>query len=125
MPNLSGSVYVSCGDAVALYQRFVSKTALQRNMVSLMLAISITEAHYAVHELGALGLGLLTNHEGLYLGNAALAPFLTALNESSASVFVHPSTPYLRINGTFVEANPSMLVSPTHRVEDKRLTLML
>lgn len=76
-------------------------------MTCLNLGHSIIEANYARQELGAVGLGLLTNHEGLYLGNAALAPFFKALNASNTTIFVHPTTPYLRTNGSLVVANPS------------------
>lgn len=68
---------------------------------------SIIEVNYAVEKLGAVGPGLLTNHEGLYLGNADLNPFFDAVNATVTSIFVHPSDPYLRMNDSFVVANPS------------------
>lgn len=77
---------------------------------------SIAEANYALSSLKAVGIGLLTNHEGLYLGNPALRPFFAALNSSDMgaahSIFVHPTNPYLRVNGSFIEANPSESVCP-------------
>ncbi|KAK3377054.1 hypothetical protein B0T24DRAFT_592685 [Lasiosphaeria ovina] len=71
---------------------------------------AIKEAKYALTSLGAIGLGLLTNHEGLYLGNAALAPFFAALNATVRGphvCIVHPSEPLIRINGTLVVADPT------------------
>lgn len=69
---------------------------------SLKSPFSITEVNYALDELHARGIGLLTNHEGLYLGHIDLRPFFAALNSTSSrlsSIFVHPTTAFLRING--------------------------
>ncbi|KAK1778745.1 hypothetical protein QBC45DRAFT_327634 [Copromyces sp. CBS 386.78] len=74
---------------------------------------ALKEAQYALSSLGALGLGLLTNHEGYYLGNAALAPFFEALNNTVPGgphvCFVHPTDPLMRVdNGSsIIVANPT------------------
>ncbi|KAK3334323.1 hypothetical protein B0H65DRAFT_79809 [Neurospora tetraspora] len=82
---------------------------------------ALKEAQYALSSLGALGLGLLTNHEGYYLGNAALAPFFEALNNTIPGgphvCIVHPTEPLMRVdNGSsIIVANPTTY--PTGRVE--------
>lgn len=51
---------------------------------------AIAEAKYALDELGADGIVLLSNTEGMYLGDPAFQPLLDVLNERKATVFVHP-----------------------------------
>ena len=63
---------------------------------------ALKEVQYAHRNLGAKGAGLLTNHEGIYMGDPAMQPFFAGLDEmefSSKVVFIHP---------TFAECNPSM-----------------
>ncbi|KAK4893012.1 hypothetical protein LTR27_008549 [Elasticomyces elasticus] len=71
---------------------------------------AIVETIYAREELGAAGTGLLTNHEGYYLGNHAFTPLFANLNRSGGStkaIFVHPTGPCLHTtNGSLVDANP-------------------
>jgi len=77
---------------------------------------AITEVRYALNHLGAAGVGLLSNHEGYYLGNAQFQPFFTSLNSStnanaSEIIFVHPNEPCLRVpngNGSLIIANPTV-----------------
>ncbi|KAL2292729.1 hypothetical protein FJTKL_07817 [Diaporthe vaccinii] len=72
---------------------------------------SITEVNYALEELHTRGIGLLTNHEGLYLGHPDLRAFFASLNSASyrsPSIFVHPTAAFLRINGSVFEANPTL-----------------
>ncbi|KAK3400897.1 hypothetical protein B0T20DRAFT_154772 [Sordaria brevicollis] len=82
---------------------------------------ALKEAQYALSSLGALGLGLLTNHEGFYLGNAALSPFFEALNNTVPGgphvCIVHPTDPLMRVdNGSsIIVANPTTY--PTGFVE--------
>lgn len=84
-------------------------------------AAALKEAQYALSSLGAIGLGLLTNHEGFYLGNAALGPFFEALNNTIPGgphvCLVHPTEPLMRVeNGSSViVANPTTY--PTGFVE--------
>ncbi|MEZ5652898.1 MAG: amidohydrolase family protein [Burkholderiaceae bacterium] len=53
---------------------------------------AITEAAYALDHLGADGVVLLANVQGMYLGCAEWMPLLEALNTRAARVFVHPSS---------------------------------
>ncbi|KAH8888492.1 amidohydrolase 2 [Thozetella sp. PMI_491] len=74
---------------------------------------ALKESKYGLTELGAKGINLLTNHEGLYLGNPALQPFFEALNAKNQSIalFVHPTLPMQRINGTLVTSNPTIYMA--------------
>jgi len=78
---------------------------------------AITEVTYALTTLHASAIGLFSNFEGLYLGNAQLTPFFTYLNQlattntSSAKpiIFVHPNAPCLQsTDGTLISANPTL-----------------
>ncbi|KAG8990866.1 hypothetical protein FRB90_001590 [Tulasnella sp. 427] len=71
------------------------------------------EAEYCLNNLGAVGITTMTNHEGLYLGNSALDGFWSYINSRSDKpiVFVHPTAPYMKINGKFVEANPTQYLT--------------
>ena len=71
---------------------------------------AIKEAKYALGHLGAIGVGVLSNHEGKYLGNSAITPFFQALNNENAIravIFTHPTSPVLNFNGSLISANPS------------------
>ncbi|KAH7378394.1 hypothetical protein DE146DRAFT_761652 [Phaeosphaeria sp. MPI-PUGE-AT-0046c] len=78
---------------------------------------AIVEAKYALETLGAAGIALYSNFEGHYLGSSAFTPFFKAMNAKGEDqiIYVHPTTPYLRINGELVEANPT--IYPTGNIE--------
>ncbi|KAG6888368.1 hypothetical protein C0992_008670 [Termitomyces sp. T32_za158] len=78
---------------------------------------AITEANYALDVLGAAGIFLTSNFEGTYLGNAQFTPFFDAMNKRSDKqiFYIHPGTPYLKVNGKLVEANPTPY--PTGNIE--------
>ncbi|KAG6825703.1 hypothetical protein H0H92_002761 [Tricholoma furcatifolium] len=78
---------------------------------------AIIEANYAIDVLGAAGVFLTSNFEGLYLGNPQFTPFFEAMNARSGPqiLYVHPGTPYLNINNQVVEANPT--IYPTGDIE--------
>ncbi|KAK3639527.1 hypothetical protein LTR22_017389 [Elasticomyces elasticus] len=73
---------------------------------------AIVETIYAREKLGAAGIGLLSNHEGYYLGNHAFTPLFANLNSSGGStkaIFVHPTGPCLHpANGSLIDANPTL-----------------
>jgi predicted TIM-barrel fold metal-dependent hydrolase len=78
---------------------------------------AITEATYALDVLGAAGIALFSNFEGQYLGHPSFAAFFQAMNERGGDqvLYVHPTTPYLRLNGSLIEANPTLY--PTGNIE--------
>ena len=54
---------------------------------------AINEASAALDEKGADGIVIETNQDGMYLGDPRLDPFYKALNDRSAVLFVHPTSP--------------------------------
>lgn len=78
---------------------------------------AIAEAHYALDTLGAAGIALYSNFEGHYLGHSSFTPFFAAMNArgSEQIIYVHPTTPYIRVNGSLIEANPT--IYPTGNIE--------
>jgi predicted TIM-barrel fold metal-dependent hydrolase len=82
---------------------------------------AIAEVDYALGTLDATAVGLLSNFEGVYLGNARFTPFFKHLDEvalanpsfsktkTKSVIFVHPNAPCLHTaNGSLVDANPTL-----------------
>ena len=78
---------------------------------------AVAEATYALDTLGAAGITLYSNFEGRYLGDPSFKPFFETMNTRGDSqiIYVHPTTPYIRVNGSLVEANPT--IYPTGNIE--------
>jgi predicted TIM-barrel fold metal-dependent hydrolase len=78
---------------------------------------AITEATHALDHLNAAGIVLYSNFEGHYLGSPTFTPFFSAMNARGAgqTIYVHPTTPYIRLNGSLIEANPTTY--PTGNIE--------
>lgn len=53
---------------------------------------SIEEIDYALDNLGAVGFAVLSNANGVYLGDQALDPVFAHLNARKAILFIHPTT---------------------------------
>ena len=51
---------------------------------------AVREASYALDELGALGVKLATNSNGIYLGDKSFEPFMEELNRRNALAVIHP-----------------------------------
>ncbi|TVY52703.1 Decarboxylase yanB, partial [Lachnellula suecica] len=54
---------------------------------------SLAEIEFCLDTLSFDGIGLYTNANGTYLGSSALNPIFEALNNRTATVFVHPAAP--------------------------------
>ncbi|QCE35705.1 amidohydrolase [Acetobacteraceae bacterium] len=65
---------------------------------------ALKEIEYGFDHLKADGVVLLSNYEGMYLGDSALEPVWKELNKRSAVVFVHPNDP--SVPGKFVIPGP-------------------
>jgi hypothetical protein len=112
--NISGEVQLPGGHPVTVYKCFVCYTPTAGTWLN---KISITEANYAVKKLGAIGLGLLSNHEGYYLGNATFKPFFQYVNSTGKQtvIFIHPNSPWEHFEGQLISADPSKLSLSFHR----------
>ncbi len=66
---------------------------------------AIKEAVYALDTLGADGIKLATNSRGQYLGDPALDPLMSVLNQCYAVVILHPHKP-VPVNDTLIAAAP-------------------
>lgn len=60
---------------------------------------AIEEIDYALDHLGAKGFAILTNVNGVYLGDPALDGVFKKLNDRRAIVMIHPTTCQLCLNG--------------------------
>ena len=69
---------------------------------------SIEEARRGFDELGALGVKLPSNGNGIYLGDPVLDPLMAFLDERAAVVTIHPSLPSAVPQGIFT-AGPAPL----------------
>lgn len=58
---------------------------------------SVKEAEYALDTLGADGIVVYTNYEGVYLGDKKFDPVWETLNDRNAVVFIHPGAPELKV----------------------------
>lgn len=65
---------------------------------------SIAEIDYALDTLGAVGFAVLSNANGIYLGDKALDPVFEKLNARKAVLFIHPTTCNLLAAGSQVQA---------------------
>ena len=54
---------------------------------------SVAEVSYAIDELGADGVVLFTNSDGMYLGDPRMDPLIAAIAERNSTLFIHPTTP--------------------------------
>jgi len=74
---------------------------------------AITEAQYALGVLGAAGIILTSNIEGMYLGNSQFQSFFSAINQRSGKqiIFIHPTTPTMKCGNQLIEANPTPYIS--------------
>ena len=55
---------------------------------------AIAEARYALDELGADGIVLLSNHGGIYPGDERFDPLMAQLDSRNAVLFLHPTSSY-------------------------------
>lgn len=61
---------------------------------------SIAEIDYALDHLGAVGFAVLSNADGVYLGDGRLDPVFAHLHKRKAVLFIHPTTCKLLVGGS-------------------------
>ncbi|KAF1913500.1 hypothetical protein BDU57DRAFT_531429 [Ampelomyces quisqualis] len=77
---------------------------------------AVREARYVLGEgMGAVGIGVLTNHEGVYVGDERFDGLWEVLGERGREVvFVHPTEPVIRLeDGRLVGSRPCKFCSPS------------
>jgi hypothetical protein len=68
---------------------------------------AVVEARYALEQLGAVGMAVLTNHEGMYTGDEGFEALWRYLDGRKEVVFIHPTEPVIKLeNGQFVNSRP-------------------
>jgi predicted TIM-barrel fold metal-dependent hydrolase len=74
---------------------------------------SVREVRYALEELGAVGISVLTNAEGIYPGDTAFSELWSYLEERARAgdgreiVFIHPTDPVIALeDGRLVSSRP-------------------
>lgn len=74
---------------------------------------AIREAQHAITHLGAIGVWVQSNTEGIYLGNAILTPFFQAFDNfpQRPILYVHPAVPVIQVGKQLVEANPTSYIT--------------
>lgn len=78
-------------DFAELCRRFPTRFGFVATLPLPSIEGSIEEFHYATEKLGALGVKVASNSDGVYLGDERLDPIFAALNEKNSLVIVHPS----------------------------------
>ena len=75
----------------ALCRRFPDKFGFVATLPLPSVEDSIKEFRYATEKLGALGVKVASNSDGVYLGDEQLDPIFSELNQRNALVIIHPS----------------------------------
>ena len=65
---------------------------------------SIVEIDHALDKLGAVGFAVMSNANGVYLGDKALEPIFEKLNARKATLFIHPTSCNLLVPGGKLQA---------------------
>ena len=74
-----------------LCRRFPKKFAFVATLPLPNVEASTEEFKFATEKLGALGVKVASNSDGVYLGDERLDPIFSALNEKNSLVIIHPS----------------------------------
>ena len=78
-------------DFAQICRRFPDKFGFAATLPLPNVEGSIEEFHFATEKLGALGVKVASNSDGVYLGDERLDPIFAALNEKNSLVIIHPS----------------------------------
>ena len=90
---------------------------------------SVAEATRALDHLGADGVVLETNHNGLYLGDPRLEPLYAQLDRRAAVIFIHPTSPacncFARMAASYPQPMLEFMFETTRSVTDMILAGVL
>ncbi|KAI1498196.1 amidohydrolase [Biscogniauxia marginata] len=78
---------------------------------------SVAEIDHALDNLGAVGFAILSNANGVYLGDKALDPVFEKLNSREAIVFIHPTSCNLLGPGGQLQAGQPLEQYPRSMME--------
>ena len=95
-------------ELAAVYRRHPDRLGFATTLPVPAVQASIDEARRGFDELGALGVKLPSNGNGIYLGDPSLEPLMAFLDERAAVVTIHPSLPSAVPQGIFT-AGPAPL----------------
>ena len=74
---------------------------------------TLAELAYACDVLDADGVTMLSNHHGIYIGDARFEPVIAELDRRHATIFVHPTVPCMACpHGDLMDARPVKRFSP-------------
>ena len=79
--------------AAELKRRFPEKFSFAATLPLPNVDDALEEARYAVETLGACGVKLASQSNGLYLGDWRLDPLMEYINEKESVIVIHPSRP--------------------------------
>ena len=89
---------------------------------------AVREVKYAMEELHAVGVGVMTNHHGLYPGEERFDPLWQYLQtraergDGKEVVFVHPTDPVIRLDdGMLVNSKPCEFMPTSQPVADNEM----
>jgi 6-methylsalicylate decarboxylase len=93
----------------ALVEAYPKRFGLLAQLPMIDPAGAVTEIRRCIDELGAEGFAVLTNRDGVYLGDPRYEPVWTELDRNEATLFIHPTTrgfeaTRLGRNGGLIEA---------------------
>jgi predicted TIM-barrel fold metal-dependent hydrolase len=87
---------------------------------------AVVETRYALDKLGANGICLFTNHDGMYLGDERLEPIYAEVEARKSVVFVHPTSPPQLAEGLgFAAPMLEFIFETTRSITDLVLTGVL
>lgn len=88
-------------EAAALKRTYPEKFSFAATLPLPDVQGAVTEAKYAIEQLGACGVKLASQSNGMYLGDDRLNPLMEYLNEKKSVIIIHPSKPQAVPEGCF------------------------
>ena len=87
----------------SLQQQYSDKIKILASLPLSDINVSLDEIRYCRENLNILGFALLTNYNGMYLGDERLDPIMEELNKKATLVTIHPTVPISPIKGACVD----------------------